>query len=169
MEELNLNNAKDFLRAKLETIKDASVKGFDRSKYVVTEITKIAVQNGKEVWNETAESAGKASKFVSKVMNFQSHAQSDDQFQEKCTMLYMMMANRNVPIMAIERTVTSAYGVYAIFYFKDQSLNMSKPFMEYLIQHKKSLRKEEDVHKFIKAFEDHCDAQTLASRATSQS
>lgn len=160
----NSEKAKEFIQEKLSAIREISkttMNGAIKTSHVIADISKKTFDNGKVlgkyVLHETAENATNAGRFIKKIVSFQSHAQDDEVFQEKCVQLYMMLMNDNIHnVMYIEKIVSNAYAIYALYYLQDQSVNMSTEFMTYLSKHKKGLRKEEDIRKFIKGYEDYC-------------
>jgi len=171
IDQTNSEKAKKFIQEKLHAIHEMSMKTLQTTKdnaiktsHIIADISKKTYDNSKVlgtyVYHETAENAGNAGRFIKKIVKFQSHAQDDEMFQDKCTQLYMMLINENLNnVLFIEKIISNAYAIYAMYYLHDQSVNMSPQFMNYLSKHRKGLRKEEDILKFIKGYEDYCESR----------
>lgn len=130
----------------------------EKAKRVVSHVVdkgSTTVQKGKEILTSAANNAQSAIEFITKSYQFEQVITNDQRFQDKCTMLILMLQNDS-DAENIETVITNAYILYALYYFQDKTFFLSNRLMKFMLRYPMKLESNTDISDYISLFEDHC-------------
>lgn len=131
----------------------------DKAKSMITNTIKHGenvIKKGKQVATTASDNIKTTIDLLNKSYQLETVISNDNRFQDKCTMLLLMLQNDTTNATTIETVIINVYLIYALYYFQDCTFCLSTNLMQFMLRYPMKLNSDTDIRDYISMYEDYC-------------